>query len=155
MSNPIAESSSKYIEDILTNARNRKNETQVVARVGDGVWCRFSDATERKKRKLEHGTIIRIEIDQHVTTYTVLKDNSIDCEVFCDRDFGHSICPDDKMDKRTICVNATVCSPEFEMTIDVPEKYDAEEYIDSVLEAVLSEDLKYNCEWEFVDGISG
>ena len=38
----------------------------------------------------------------------------------------------------------------FKMTIEVPIDEDPEEYIDAYLDAILNEDLKYNCEWEFV-----
>ena len=39
---------------------------------------------------------------------------------------------------------------ECEMIIDIPENEDVEECIDSYLDAILDNDLKYNCEWEFV-----
>ena len=44
--------------------------------------------------------------------------------------------------------------PEFEMIIPIPENRDAEEYIDELLEAVLSDEFHYNVEWDFIDGIS-
>ena len=40
--------------------------------------------------------------------------------------------------------------PECYMEISVPVGLDAEEYINSYLEAILNEDMAYNCEWEFV-----
>ena len=40
------------------------------------------------------------------------------------------------------------------MIVSVPESRDAEEYIDELLDGILNEDLKYNVEWDFVDGIS-
>ena len=39
---------------------------------------------------------------------------------------------------------------ECEMIIDLPDDIDAEECIDSYLDAILNNDLRYNCEWEFV-----
>lgn len=38
--------------------------------------------------------------------------------------------------------------PKFVMELSVPDSRDAEEYIDEYLDAVLSEDLRFNCEWE-------
>lgn len=43
---------------------------------------------------------------------------------------------------------------EIEMIIPIPEDRDAEEYIDEFLDTILCEDLKYNVEWDFSDGIS-
>lgn len=40
------------------------------------------------------------------------------------------------------------------MIISIPEGRDAEEYIDELLDAILNEDLRYNAEWDFIDGIS-
>ena len=40
------------------------------------------------------------------------------------------------------------------MIIPIPDERDAEEYIDELLEAVLSDEFHYNAEWDFVDGIS-
>ena len=39
--------------------------------------------------------------------------------------------------------------PEFVMELSVPDSRDAEEYVDEYLDAILSENLRYNCEWEF------
>ena len=36
------------------------------------------------------------------------------------------------------------------MTIAVPHDRDPEEYIDERLEYMMNDDLRYNCEWEFV-----
>lgn len=57
------------------------------------------------------------------------------------------------MERRTILVKPSCFAPEFEMTILVPEDRDAEEYIDELLDGILNEDLRYNVEWDFVDGI--
>ena len=35
------------------------------------------------------------------------------------------------------------------MEIDVPENRDPEEFIDEYLDSILSDDFRYNCEWEF------
>lgn len=58
------------------------------------------------------------------------------------------------MEKRTISVKPSCFSPEFDMIISVPEDRDAEEYIDELLDGILNEDLRYNVEWDFIDGIS-
>ena len=58
------------------------------------------------------------------------------------------------MAKRTIWVKPSCFVPEFEMIIPIPEDRDAEEYIDELLEAVLSDECRYNVEWDFVDGLS-
>lgn len=58
------------------------------------------------------------------------------------------------MEKRTIWVKPSCFCPEFEMVIPVPNNRDSEEYIDELLDGILNDDLKYNVEWDFVDGIS-
>ena len=58
------------------------------------------------------------------------------------------------MECRTIFVKASCFAPGFRMAIDIPVDRDDEEYIDELLDAILNEDLKYNAEWDFVDGIS-
>lgn len=58
------------------------------------------------------------------------------------------------MERRTVCVKPSCFIPEFEMIIAVPEDRDIEEYIDELLDSILNEDLRYNVEWDFVDGIS-
>ena len=40
------------------------------------------------------------------------------------------------------------------MIIPVPDNRDSEEYIDELLDGILKDDLKYNVEWDFVDGLS-
>ena len=40
------------------------------------------------------------------------------------------------------------------MIIPVPDNRDSEEYIDELLDGILNDDLKYNVEWDFSDGIS-
>lgn len=58
------------------------------------------------------------------------------------------------MEKRTISVKPSCFASEFEMIIPIPEDRDSEEYIDELLDGILNEDLRYNVEWGFVDGIS-
>lgn len=58
------------------------------------------------------------------------------------------------MEKRTILVKSSCFAPEFEMIISVPEDRDTEEYIDELLDGSLNDDLRYNTEWDFIDGIS-
>ena len=60
----------------------------------------------------------------------------------------------DCVKKRTISVRPSCFLPEFEMIISIPEGRDTEEYIDELLDTILNEDLRYNVEWDFVDGIS-
>ena len=58
------------------------------------------------------------------------------------------------MEKRTISVKPSCFVPEFEMIISIPLNRDAEEYIDDLLDSILNGDLRYNVEWDFVDGIT-
>ena len=58
------------------------------------------------------------------------------------------------MEKRTIWIKPNCFIPEFEMVIPVPDNRDSEEYIDELLDGILKDDLKYNIEWDFVDGLS-
>lgn len=57
------------------------------------------------------------------------------------------------MEKRTIWVKPSCFAPEFEMIIPVPNERDAEEYIDELLDGILSNEFRYNAEWDFVDGL--
>lgn len=57
------------------------------------------------------------------------------------------------MKRRTILVEPSCFAPEFEMIIRIPENRDDEEYIDELLDGILSNDFKYNAEWNFVDGL--
>lgn len=58
------------------------------------------------------------------------------------------------MEKRTISVKPSCFIPKFEMIILVPDNRDSEEYIDELLDGILNDDLRYNVEWDFSDGIS-
>lgn len=58
------------------------------------------------------------------------------------------------MEKRTIWVKPSCFAPEFEMVIPIPVGRDSEEYIDELLDGILNDDLRYNVEWDFSDGIS-
>lgn len=40
--------------------------------------------------------------------------------------------------------------PEIVITIDVPCDEDAETYIDEFLDNILNENLRYNCDWNFI-----
>lgn len=57
------------------------------------------------------------------------------------------------MERRIIWVVPSTFIPEFEMIVPVPDDRDAEEYIDELLDSILAEDLKYNVDWDFVDGL--
>ena len=56
--------------------------------------------------------------------------------------------------KRTISVTPSCFHPTFEMIISIPDGKDPCDYIDTFLDSILNEDLKYNAEWDFTDGIS-
>ena len=58
------------------------------------------------------------------------------------------------MEKRTIWVKPSCFAPEFEMVIPVPTDRDDEEYIDELLDGILNNEVRYNIEWDFVDGLS-
>lgn len=58
------------------------------------------------------------------------------------------------MEKRTIWVKLSCFAPEFEMIIPIPTDRDDEEYIDELLDGILSTEFRYNVEWDFVDGLS-
>lgn len=53
--------------------------------------------------------------------------------------------------KRRITVKPSCFAPEFAMEIMVPGDFDAEEYIDELLDGILSEEFRWNCEWDFAD----
>lgn len=42
-------------------------------------------------------------------------------------------------------------APEIVMEINVPENRDAEDYIDELLDSVLRDEFRWNCEWDFAD----
>lgn len=58
------------------------------------------------------------------------------------------------MEKETIWVKPSCFAPEFEMIISVPDTRDTEEYIDELLDGILSEEFKNNVEWDFSDSVS-
>ena len=51
---------------------------------------------------------------------------------------------------RKIRVKLSCFAPEILMDIIIPSDRDAEEYIDELLDSILAEEFRYNCEWEFV-----
>ena len=50
------------------------------------------------------------------------------------------------MEKRTIWVKSSCFAPEFEMIIPIPTDRDDEEYIDELLDGILSTEFRYNVE---------
>lgn len=68
------------------------------------------------------------------------------------------------MEKRTIWVKPSCFTPGFEMIIPVPhvsvcgsqirEDLDDEEYIDELLDGILTDKLRSKIEWDFVDGLN-
>ena len=57
-------------------------------------------------------------------------------------------------ERRTIWVKPSSFAPEFEMVIPIPTDRDDEEYIDELLDGILNNEVRYNIEWDFVDGRS-
>ena len=60
---------------------------------------------------------------------------------------------------RIDCYSCSTCgaqweSEAFEMVIPVPTDRDDEEYIDELLDGILNNEVRYNIEWDFVDGLS-
>lgn len=58
------------------------------------------------------------------------------------------------MEKRTIWVKPSCFTPGFEMIIPIPTDRDDEEFIDEMLDGILKDNLRYEIEWDFVDGLS-
>ena len=84
----LSDGTGTYISGVIDRARKRATEEQIIAKVGEPVWCVFSDTP---KGEVNPGTIFRIEIDAAGTTYTVMIDGSSDCEVFWQEEFGTTI----------------------------------------------------------------
>lgn len=57
------------------------------------------------------------------------------------------------MERRTIQVILPCGLPCFEAVIRVPEDRDDEEYIDELLDTVLDPKIRYETDWDFVDGL--
>ena len=57
------------------------------------------------------------------------------------------------MGKKRIWVKPSCFTPEFEIIVSIPADRDAEEYIDEFLTGILNEDLSYNIEWDFAEGV--
>ena len=56
-----------------------------------------------------------------------------------------------KCRQRTIWVKPSCFVPKFEMSIQIPEIRDDEEYIDELLDGILNNEFRYNAEWDFTD----
>ena len=52
---------------------------------------------------------------------------------------------------RKIVLKPSCFIPESIMEIAVPEDRDDEEYIDEILDSILTEEIRYNGEWAFCD----
>lgn len=48
-----------------------------------------------------------------------------------------------------ILVHSTISTPEFEMSIAIPDRWDSEEYIDRLFERLFGDDLRYSLDYEF------
>lgn len=53
-------------------------------------------------------------------------------------------------ERRTIVLKPDCFHPECKMEIAIPSGRDAEEYIDEYLDSILSENIRFNVEWEFI-----
>lgn len=53
-------------------------------------------------------------------------------------------------ERMTIVMKPDCFHPECKMEIAIPSGRDAEEYIDEYLDSILSENIRFNVEWEFV-----
>lgn len=51
---------------------------------------------------------------------------------------------------RKISVNLGCSAPTIIMDIAIPKNRDAEEYIDELLDGILSQEFRYDAEWDFV-----
>lgn len=49
-----------------------------------------------------------------------------------------------------IKVSLSCFAPTIIMDIVIPENRDAEEYIDELLDTILTEEFRYNADWDFV-----
>lgn len=49
-----------------------------------------------------------------------------------------------------IKVSLSCFTPTIIMDIVIPENRDAEEYIDELLDTILTEEFRYNADWDFV-----
>lgn len=52
--------------------------------------------------------------------------------------------------KVKIWMKPSCFTPSMQMEIVIPFDRDTEEYIDELLDSILNEEYRYNCEWEFV-----
>ena len=53
--------------------------------------------------------------------------------------------------RRRIAMKPSCFFPEITLEIMVPEDRDAEEFIDELLDTILCEEFRWNCEWDFAD----
>lgn len=49
-----------------------------------------------------------------------------------------------------ISLSLSCFAPTIEMRIVIPPDRDEEEYIDEILDSILDEEFRYNCEWDFI-----
>lgn len=49
-----------------------------------------------------------------------------------------------------ISLTLSCFAPTVEIRIVIPPNRDAEEYIDELLDSILVEEFRYNCEWDFI-----
>lgn len=62
-------------------------------------------------------------------------------------ELAYDVC---QMKKEKIWLKASCFQPEFEMVLPVPNDCDREEYIDEILDSMLSDEARYNVEWGFL-----
>lgn len=63
------------------------------------------------------------------------------------------ITPIVSVERKTILIKASSFAPEFKMIISIPEERDDEEYIDELLDRILVDELRYDVEWDFMEGV--
>lgn len=49
-----------------------------------------------------------------------------------------------------ISVSLSCFAPTIEMRIVIPPSRDEEEYIDELLDSILTDEFRYNCAWDFI-----
>lgn len=48
-----------------------------------------------------------------------------------------------------IHVRPSCFAPSFIIELEIPDTHDEEEYIDKLLDSILAEEFRWNCEWDF------
>lgn len=86
--NPLSETAQCQLDELIERAKDGGYEKQVVASVGDDVWCKFEDTPNGC---INPGVVIGVETDAFQTVYTVLQIGTDHWEGFRNDEFGDSI----------------------------------------------------------------